>query len=142
VFEAVKGGAVLAASLGLLSLLHHDLHRVAANLIEHFGLDPGQHYPSIVLHYADVLADANVRSLVLLAAAYIVLRFCEAYGLWYQRPWGKWLGALSGALYVPLELRHLVHTPSMAGALVFVGNLLVVGYLSLLVWRERRDAPY
>lgn len=141
-FEAVKGGAVLAASLGLLSLLHHDLHRVAVNLIEHFGLDPGQHYPSIVLHYADVLADANVRSLVLLAAGYIVMRFFEAYGLWHQRPWGQWLGALSGALYVPFELRHLVYRPSLAGALVFAGNLLVVGYLSLLVWRERRDAAY
>jgi uncharacterized membrane protein (DUF2068 family) len=85
-----------------------------------------------------VLADTNLRVLVLLAAAYVLVRFCEAYGLWYQRTWGQWLGALSGALYVPFEVWHLIREPSLAGAMVFVGNLLIVGYLAFLVWRERR----
>jgi uncharacterized membrane protein (DUF2068 family) len=101
-------------------------------------LDPGGHFPSILLHYADVLADANLRWLLLLAAGYVLLRFGEAYGLWFERTWGQWLGALSGALYIPFEVRHLLHAPSIAGAVVLIGNLLVVGYLALLVWRERQ----
>ena len=137
-FEAIKGLTAFAASLGLLSLLHHDLHRLAEALIGHFGLDPGDHYPSIILHYADVLADANLRSLVLLAAGYVLLRFCEAYGLWYERTWGQWLGALSGALYVPFELRHLMHRPSAASAAVLLINLLVIGFLAWQLWRERQ----
>ena len=137
VFEAIKGGTALAASLGFFSLLHHDLHRAAVALISHFGLDPGDHYPAIVLHLADALADANLRTLVLLATGYVVLRFTEAYGLWHERRWGEWLGALSGGLYIPFELHHLVHGPSLDGAVVLVGNLLIVGYLALLVWRGR-----
>ena len=140
VFEAVKGATALAASLGLLSLLHQDLHRLAVELIERFGLIPGEHYPAIILHYADVLADANLRSLVLLAAGYVVLRFCEAYGLWLQRAWGQWLGALSGALYVPFELRHLVHRPTVVSAMVLAINVLVVAYLAFELWRGRRNA--
>jgi uncharacterized membrane protein (DUF2068 family) len=140
VFEAIKGAAALAASLGLLSMVRHDLHQLAAALIGHFGLKPGDHYPSVILHYADVLADANLRSLVLLAAGYVFLRFCEAYGLWYQRIWGQWLGALSGALYVPFELRHLMHRPTVASAVVLAINVLVVGYLALQLWYERRGA--
>jgi uncharacterized membrane protein (DUF2068 family) len=140
VFEAAKGGTALAASLGLLSLVHQDLHLLATELIEHFGLNPGEHYPAIVLHYADLLSNTNLRSLVLLAVGYGVLRFCEAYGLWYQRTWGKWLGVLSGAIYVPFEVRHLVHRPTLMSAAVFIGNLVAVAYLAFVVWRERRDA--
>jgi uncharacterized membrane protein (DUF2068 family) len=138
VFEAVKGAAALAASLGFVGLLRHDLRHVVAELIGYFGLHPDEHYPSILLHYAETLADVNLRSLLLLAAGYVVLRFCEAYGLWYQRTWGQWLGALSGGLYIPFEVRHLMHAPSLIGAVVLVGNLLVVGYLALVVWQERR----
>jgi len=137
VFEAAKGVIALAASLGFLSLVHHDLRHLAVLLIEHFGLNPGEHYPSVVLHYADVLSRTDLRSLVALATGYVLLRFTEAYGLWHQLTWGEWLGALSGGLYIPFELHHLVHGPSLDGAVVLVGNLLIVGYLALLVWRGR-----
>jgi len=140
VFEAVKGATALAASLGLLSLLHQDLHRLAVELIERFGLNPGERYPAIILHYADVLADANFRSLVLLAVAYAALRLCEAYGLWRQRTWGQWLGALSGALYVPFEVRHLMHQMTVLGVMVLAVNVLVVAYLAFELWRGRPSA--
>ena len=136
IFEAIKGATALAASLGLLSLLHRDLHQLAEVLISHFGLQPGAHYPSLILHEAEVLQDANLRSLVLLAAGYVLLRFFEAYGLWFERTWGQWLGALSGALYVPFELRHLFYRPSVAGVAVLTVNLLVIGFLAWQLWRE------
>lgn len=139
-FEAGKGLAVLAASFGFLGLLRHDLRHIVATLLEHFGFAPGEHYPSIVLHYADVLASTDLRALLLLATAYVALRFIEAYGLWHQHAWGEWLGALSGALYVPFELHHLVHEPSLLSAAVLVLNLIVVAYLGFVVWSERRVA--
>lgn len=76
--------------------------------------------------------------LLLMAAGYVALRFTEAYGLWHARPWGERLGALSGALYVPFELRHLLHRPSALAAAVLAANLAVVAFL---VWRLRRAAP-
>lgn len=136
-FEALKGATALAASLGFLSLLHRDLYHIAEALISHFGLQPGDHYPSLILHEAQVLQDANLRLLVLLAAGYVLLRFSEAYGLWNGRTWAQWLGALSGALYVPFELWHLMYRPSVAGTVVLAVNLLVVGFLAAELWRER-----
>jgi uncharacterized membrane protein (DUF2068 family) len=136
--EAAKGVIALAASLGMLSLLHHDVHHLAVALIGHFGLSPGDRYPALIVHYADLLADANRRSLFLLASGYVTLRLVEAYGLWFERTWGQWLAALSGALYVPFEVRHLVHAPSALSALVLLGNLAVVGYMMYELRRERR----
>lgn len=75
-------------------------------------------------------------ALVLFAAGYVILRFFEAYGLWRQRTWGKWLGALSGALYIPFELWHLLSRPSLIGLLVLAGNVAVVAFLVYLLWRE------
>lgn len=140
-FEAVKGLTAIAATLGLLSLLHHDLHHIAVALIGHIGLDPGAHYPALLIHDLDALRAAKLRPLLLAAACYVLVRFFEAYGLWRQRRWGEWLGALSGAIYVPFELRHVLHTPSLAGVLVLLSNLAVVGFLGWQLFRERHAAP-
>lgn len=71
----------------------------------------------------------------------MTVRFLEAYGLWTQRPWGEWLGALSGALYVPFELRHFLHSPGWATAAVMTANVVVVSFLGWQLWRRRTLAP-
>ena len=78
VFEAVKGLAALAAIVGVLDLMHRDVHQIAFELIGRFGLDPDGRYPTILLHYADLLPGVNVSYLVVLAAAYILIRWLEA----------------------------------------------------------------
>jgi len=138
VFEGAKGALAIAATLGLFSLLRHDLHHVAANLIGNFGLSPGDHYPALLLHYADLVEDTNRRTLALLAVAYVAVRSAEAYGLWHERIWGQWLAAFSGAIYVPFELQHLAYKPSITGAVVVLANLAIVTYLGVELWRERK----
>ncbi|MGH8743428.1 MAG: DUF2127 domain-containing protein [Burkholderiales bacterium] len=137
VFEAIKGIAALAALIGVLDLMHRDVRHLAMELIGRFGLNPDAHYPSILLHYADLLPDANVRSLVLLAMGYILVRLLEAYGLWNDRAWAEWLGALSGGLYIPIEIGHLTHRPSVISAVVLAGNIFVVSFLVFQLWRRR-----
>ncbi|KAF4000048.1 DUF2127 domain-containing protein [Glaciimonas immobilis] len=137
-FEGVKGIAAVAATLGLLSLLHHDIRHLALALMGHFGFDPVAHYPSIFLHYADVLSDQSRRNVALIGLAYVSLRFTESYGLWNNRSWATWLGAVSGAIYVPIEIRHLALHPSITNAAVLAGNIFVVAYLVLRIWRKRQ----
>jgi uncharacterized membrane protein (DUF2068 family) len=137
-FEAIKGVAAFAAVIGILDLMHHDVRHLAMELIGRFNLNPGARYPSILLHYADLLPGANVRLLVFLAFGYIVGRVLEAYGLWNDRAWGEWLGALLGGLYIPFEIGHLVHRPSIINAAVLTGNIFVVGFLAYQLSRRRK----
>jgi uncharacterized membrane protein (DUF2068 family) len=140
-FEAIKGIVALAAIVGVIDLMHHDVRHLAMALVGHFGLDPDARYPSILLHYADLMPGANVRALVFVASGYILLRLLEAGGLWNNRAWAEWLGALSGGLYVPFEMSRLMHRPSVISAAVLIGNVGVVGFLAFHLWCRRRERP-
>jgi uncharacterized membrane protein (DUF2068 family) len=135
--ELLKGLAALASGVGFLSLLHHDLHHLALELVGHFGLDPAQHYPALLLHYADVLNGTPVKTVILFGSGYAAIRLVEAYGLWYERPWGEVLGALSGGIYIPFELRHLYHRPSIINGAVLALNIAIVAFLVLQLKSQR-----
>ena len=138
-FEGVKGIAAITASLGLLGLAHQDLRQLAFALIGHFHLNPDAHYPKLLLTYAELLGNENLRSVVLLAWGYAAIRLTEAYGLWKDRAWAEWLAALSGAVYVPLEFDHLLKHPMLINAAVLIGNVAVVLYLALRLASRRAE---
>jgi uncharacterized membrane protein (DUF2068 family) len=138
-FEATKGLAALAGLIGVLDLLHHDLRAVVLTLIGRFGLDPESHYPSLLLHYADLLPEADVHMLVMLASAYIALRFIEATGLWLNKAWGEYLGALSGGFYIPFEVMHFTDEPTWMNAFIVALNAVIVGYLSYALWHRHQQ---
>ena len=137
-FEATKGVAVLAGLIGLIDLLHSDVQAIALALIGRFGLDPDARYPSMLLHYAALLPDADIRMLVMLGSAYITLRFVEATGLWFTQAWAEYLGALSGGIYIPFEVSHFVHEPDWVNAIIVLINVVIVGYLVYALWRRHQ----
>lgn len=137
-FEGFKGLAALLSGIGLVSLLHHDLRHLVLELVGHFDLDPAQHFPALLLHYVDVLNGTPLGTLELLLAGYVLVRLSEAYGLWKDRAWAEWLGALSGGLYIPFELRHLWHAPTLVSGGVLVVNGVMVVFLAWQLVNRRR----
>jgi uncharacterized membrane protein (DUF2068 family) len=135
-FEAIKGLGAVLSGLGLIGLLHHDLRHLVLELVGHFNLDPHQHFPVLMLHYVDVLNNTPIGSLELLLAGYATLRSAEAYGLWNDKAWAEWMGAASGGLYIPFELRHLWHETTLLSAAMLGLNLLVVAFLVLQLRRR------
>ena len=136
-FEGVKGVAAIIASFGLLSLAHHDVRAMALALIGHFHLDPDAHFPRILLDDAAILANANLSQAVLLAWAYAAIRLTEGYGLWKDRAWAEWLAAVSGAVYLPMELSHLLAHTTVINGMVLTGNIAVVVYMVVRLRRRR-----
>lgn len=136
-FEALKGLLVVAAGFGLLHLLHHDLRHAAEALIRHVHIDPDARLSQVFLQRIDQLQYANLIGLFAAAIAYVALRFAEAAGLWFGKAWGEWLGALSGAIYLPIEIAHLVERPAWGVAVVFAFNAAVIVYLAMRLWRRR-----
>lgn len=138
-FEALKGALVLLAGTGLLALLHRDVHALAAALVLHTHLNPASHYPAIFVDAAGHLHDPELRRLAVGAAAYALLRFAEAYGLYRQRAWAEVLAAASGAVYLPFELQELVSRPSVLVLVLLLANLAVVGVMLHALALRRRQ---
>lgn len=141
IFEATKGLAVLAGLVGVLDLLQHDARAMVMTLIGRFGLDPEAHYPSLLLHYADLLPETDLRMLLALGGAYMAMRFIEAAGLWLGKVWGEYLGALSGGIYIPFELIHWADDPTWLNAFIVLLNLLIVGILTHALWQRLHRIP-
>lgn len=134
-FEAAKGLLVMAAGLGVLSLVHHDAQRVAETVVRHLHLNPARHFPQVFIAAAARVTDARLWLLASGAFAYSAVRVVEAYGLWHARAWAEWLAILSGGLYLPVEIYELIHRASAVKAWVLALNLAVVGYVAYARWQ-------
>jgi uncharacterized membrane protein (DUF2068 family) len=132
-FEAAKGALVLLAGFGAFELVHHAAQGQAEALVRHAHLNPASRIPRIFLEAA---TGTSLTWLAAGAAAYACGRFVEAYGLWRERRWARWLGLVSGAIYVPFELAELLREPGWLPAALLGANLAVV---ALLARSLRRD---
>jgi uncharacterized membrane protein (DUF2068 family) len=138
VFEFAKGALVLAAGAGLLAFVHHDVRDVVGELLLHLHLNPANRIPGIFVALAERAASLDLWLLAFGAALYAVMRIAEGYGLWFDRAWAQWLGAASGAIYVPFELYALADGVTALKLATLAVNLLVVAVLSEALLRKRR----
>jgi uncharacterized membrane protein (DUF2068 family) len=137
-FEAFKGAIVLIAGFGLLAFLGQDVERLAEQLVHRTHLNPAHHYPRIFLALMSHVTNAQLWLLAGLAALYAAVRFTEAYGLWKARRWAEWFAALSGGVYVPIEVYELVQRVTWVRVTVLVLNLAIVAYMVWLLSESRR----
>lgn len=138
VWKLVKGALLLAVAITALLLRHSDIHAVGVGLVEWLGLDPAS--PRMT-HWLDKLLSLDASSMMKLAAgAFAVgaLMFFEAWGLHRRKKWAEWLTIIVTASFIPLEVYHLVHHPSLGKVLTLVANLAIVAYLSRHRWLFRR----
>ncbi len=135
-FEAAKGLIVLAAGLGLFHLVHRDVGEAAERLVRHLHLSVDSHYPRVFVDAAGRLDDAHLRMLAAVALLYSVVRFVEGYGLWSDRRWAEWFGAVSGAVYLPLEVFKLWEGVTWLRVSILMVNCIVVVYLTQILMRK------
>ena len=139
-FEAAKGILVLGAGVGALRLLNGNAEVLARRVVHHLELDPAGRYTTIILDLAAQMTNQQVWMVTAGAAAYCLVRFIEAYGLWKERAWAEWFAVVGGALYIPIELKILIGRPNAVKALLLAANVLVVVYIAWLLAKKRRKS--
>jgi uncharacterized membrane protein (DUF2068 family) len=137
-FEAAKGLLVVLVGFGLLSLAHSDIADLADDAIDHLHLNPASHYPRIFLDAVTRATDWGLWKLAALAAAYAAVRFVEAYGLWRQRKWAEWFAALSGGIYIPFEVRGVLHGHGATALVALVINVAIVTLMIYALYRSHK----
>jgi uncharacterized membrane protein (DUF2068 family) len=133
-FEATKGVLVLLVGFGALSLDHHNVQQLAERLIFHAHLNPVARFPRIFIEAAGRMTDTRLLLMAAGAAAYSLLRFVEAYGLWHARRWGEWLAALSSGFYIPIELFELYERANWISLGALLLNAAIVAFMLYCVF--------
>ena len=140
-FELAKGIIVSAAGFGLFRLIHKDVGDLAERLVRHLHLNVDSHYTRLFIDAADRLDDVHLRMLAIVALLYSIVRFVEGYGLWRDRRWAEWFGAISGAIYLPTELYELWEKVTWLRLSVLAVNCVVVWYLVQILVRKHLSPP-
>jgi uncharacterized membrane protein (DUF2068 family) len=135
IVDIIKGVLILGIALGVLHASSHVLENGGLSLLRLLDVDRTLAIPRHFLHLMQ-LADGERGWITVAAAAYAMLRFVEAYGLWFTRNWARWLGLLSSCIYVPFELYYFLRGPSWTTFSVLLVNVIVVW----LLW-PRRNLP-
>ncbi len=128
--EFLKGVGAVAAAVGLLIIRNKDIWDIADKVLEFFRINTDWHFAQVLLDFADQVTTEEITTVAILAFVYAGVRFVEAYGLWKTTVWGEWLAIFSGLVYLPFEIRALVHgsTPFRWAALVV--NIALVAYVA------------
>lgn len=129
---------MLIAGFGIARLVNGGAEEAAEALVDRLHLDAAKKFPRIFLDLAANASDAQLWGLAALAMTYAVLRFAEAYGLWFGRRWGEWIAAVSGAIYVPVEIYELGRGVSTIKVAALLLNTAVVAYMCYMLWRGAR----
>jgi uncharacterized membrane protein (DUF2068 family) len=131
-FEFGKGIVVLLAGLGVFSMRHKDIWGVAETFLEFIHANPHHHFVGIFIDLVYQISDLRLWKIAVLASVYLLLRFIEAYGLWYIRPWAEWMAIASGSIYIPFEVADLLRRPDLFRLLILVINVGIVLYMVYL----------
>ena len=140
VCEGAKGILVLAVGLGLLGFIHRDLQQLAEDVVRHLHLNPSARYPRVFLMVASRFDGVQLWAVAVGALVYSGLRFLEAVGLWKDRNWAKWLGAISGGIYIPVEIFEAARKATATRLVLLALNVAVVAYLLWNLWQKRQIA--
>lgn len=130
--EFTKGVLVVLAGLGIFTMRRRDIWDVAESLLEFLHANPHHHFVGIFLNLVYKIHDVRLWKIALVAGIYAILRFVEAYGLWYALPWAEWLAFASGTIYIPFEIIDLIRHPTWFPAGILFVNLVIVLYMLYL----------
>lgn len=143
--EAAKGLFGIGLGIALLWLDPDAVREVLTGLGRRIGLNPAGLLDILLQQLAEQTSPTALRWLAAGAFAYAIIRLVEAWGLWRQRTWAEWLGAISGTIYIPFEIHELTHSVNA----LTVGLLLInVAVVLFLLWaartsrRTRRSVPF
>jgi uncharacterized membrane protein (DUF2068 family) len=133
--EAGKAVLAFLAAAGLEISGPAPLRTIINALILRIGGDPEQGSFSSLLN---LITPDTVHLGAAALVGYGLLRVLEAWGLWRAKAWASWLGCISAALYLPLDVYAIIKHPGWASWLLLAVNVLVVWVLARDIGKRRK----
>ena len=135
--KVVKGTLLLLVGLGAISLVGHDVSELAQRAMRWLHVDPEGKLFDMVVDKVSFLNDKRLKELSVGTFVYAAVLYTEGVGLWFEQRWAEWLTAIVTGSFIPYELYEIAKHATLAKFVVLAINVIVVGYLVILLKRER-----
>ena len=86
-----------------------------------------------------VLENGKLRAPAFLSLFYSGLLLTEGIGVYLQKRWAEWLMVFVTATFIPLEVRHIWHRPSLLAIIILVLNCFIVWFLIRVLRRDDEE---
>lgn len=139
-FEALKGVLAVLAGGGLLLIGGRNLQGGMELLLARCHINLAWQGAKTLMAATEAVGHWNGGWVAVGVCAYASLRFSESYGLWRNRVWAEWIGVISGAIYLPLEIWDLSQRFRLFTLVIMVINIGIIAYLGFALARQRRPA--
>ena len=138
--EITKGILVLLGAFALIILIRRDVNfqDIALSILNFLHIDPDRRLAERFLDAAGQASDMHASFIGVAACVYSSIRFVEGYGLWCARVWAEWMALISGTIYLPFEIRAIIHRSTWLHWSFLITNLLILVYIAWVRFGEKR----
>jgi uncharacterized membrane protein (DUF2068 family) len=142
-FKVVKAILLIAVGVGALSLVH-DPHTAATlrHAVNALRMDPNNRFFNRAVSAVSGLDDKKLEEVGIGTFVYATVFLVEGTGLLLRKRWAEYLTTIVTASFIPFEIYELVHNPSALKVAGLVANVLIVVYLGVRLWKERRSSKH
>ncbi len=129
IIKLLKGALFVGLAITAYTLSDNDLPAEYQNLLHVLRLNPESR---IWAHLANQVSQLTETKVLVASAgmlAFSLLSLIEGIGLLFRVPWAGWMAIGESIFFIPIEIDHLLHRPSVIAAAVLGLNILIVWYL-------------
>jgi uncharacterized membrane protein (DUF2068 family) len=138
--EITKGILVLIGAAALIVLIRRDVdfQDLALSVLNFLHIDPDRKLAEKFIDAVGHASEMHASVIGLLAGLYSAIRFIEGYGLWFARIWAEWMALISGTIYLPFEIRAILHRSTWLHWTFLLTNLIILAYIAWVRFGEKR----
>jgi len=140
IFKLVKGVLLLAAGIGALSLLRHDVQMMISRWIDTLEIEQRPHIVRHLLVKAGLIDHRNLVFASAFAFFYASLLLTEGVGLILRKRWAEYLTIIATSSFLPIEIYEIWRKASGPRLLLLAANLFIVGYLISQLKHSKKSA--
>jgi uncharacterized membrane protein (DUF2068 family) len=139
-FKLIKAVLFFAVGIGVLRLFHQDVGQRLGHLLDHLHVDSENRYARELITEVGKITNTDLKLVGLSAIAffYSALFGTEGTGLYLRKRWAEWFVVIVTGSLLPLEIFEIVHKVSALKIIVTLGNLLILGYLIVVIRRKQK----
>jgi len=138
IFKLAKAFLFFCTGVGLLHYLNKDVETRLHLLMDSLHVDSDNHIPKWCLKQAGLLTKDKLAALSAIAFFYATLFATEGTGLYLRKRWAEYFVVIVTGSLLPLEGYEIWHKVTWAKILLTAGNLIILGYLVVVIRRKRK----